>query len=240
MSNGSGATQKAGGVRWVALGLSLLGLGLILLLLWQVFFWVNTESTMGVVQRIFYVHVPSMWVAFMAFGVSALCSGVYLWLGDERLDHYAVSAAEGGLVFTAAGLISGSLWGRVAWGTFWTWEPRLTLTLLLFFIYVGYFLVRRSTENQERARRFAAVIAIVGVLDIPLIHVSVLWLRSLHPQPVVLNTQTPMNLDRDMGMTLMTGVIAFTILFFGLLVFRAALERDRAQLELRLRREGAA
>ena len=228
------------GIRWLAASLSLLGLALILLLHWMVFFWVNTESTQGVVQRIFYVHVPAMWVALFAFGIAALCSAVYLWLRDERLDTAALAAAEGGMVFTTAGLVSGSLWGRIAWGTFWTWEPRLTLTLLLWFIYLGYFMVRASTENPERGRRFAAVVAIVGALDIPLIHVSVLWFRSLHPQPVVLNTQTPLNLDSDMLLTLMMGFLAFTVLFLGLLAFRYGLERSCASMELRLRREGLA
>ncbi|MSR35753.1 MAG: cytochrome C assembly protein [Gemmatimonadetes bacterium] len=236
----AGAARAGSGIRWLATGLSLIGLALVLVLLWEVFFWVNTESTMGVVQRIFYVHVPSMWTAFFAFGLAALCSAVYLWLGDERLDWAAVSAAEGGLLFTTAGLVTGSLWGKIAWGTFWTWEPRLTSTLLLWFIYLGYFVVRRSTENPERARRFAAVVAIVGALDIPIIHVSVLWFRSLHPQPVVLNTQKPMNLERDMGMTLTTGLLAFTLLFLGILAFRFGLERSRAQLDLRLRRGGVA
>lgn len=225
---------------WAALAVTMLGLAAVLLLLWQVFFWVNTESTMGVIQRIFYVHVPAMWVAFLAFGIAALCSAVYLWLGDERLDWAAVSAAEGGLLFTTAGLIAGSLWGKVAWGTFWTWDPRLTTTLLLWFIYVGYFVLRGSTENAERARRVAAVVAIVGALDIPIIHVSVLWFRSLHPSPVVLNTNTPMNLDHDMGLTLMTGLLAFTLLFLGVLGLRFGLERSRAELDVRLRRAGAA
>jgi heme exporter protein C len=194
---------------------------------------------MGVVQRIFYIHVPSMWVAFQAFFIAALCSAVYLWLRDERLDMAAVAACETGLVFTFAGLITGSLWGKIAWGTYWTWDARLTLTLLLFFIYVGYFVVRRATESPERGRRLAAVIAIVGAIDIPLIHVSVLWFRTLHPQPVVLSTETPMNLDPDMTATFLTGLAAFNVLFFGLLAFRFGLERSRAALDLRLRRQGA-
>jgi heme exporter protein C len=234
------ATASKGAFPWIRTGVTLVGLALTVLLLWEVFFWVNTERTMGVIQRVFYVHVPSMWVAFMAFGIAALCSAVYLWLGDERLDMAAVSAAEGGLVFTTTGLISGSMWGRIAWGTFWTWDARLTLTLLLWFIYLGYFILRRATDNPDRGRRFAAVIAIVGALIIPLIHVSVLWFNTLHPQPVVLSANEPANLDRDMLLTLMTGLGAFTVLFFGLMSFRYGLEKSRAELELRLRRQGAA
>jgi len=234
------ARSSGGGVRWASAGMTLVGIGLVVLVHWMVFFWVNTESTQGIVQRIFYVHVPSMWVAFFAFGLAALCSAVYLWLRDERLDMAAVSAAEGGIIFTTAGLVTGSLWGRVAWGTYWEWDPRLTLTLLLWFIYLGYFMVRASTEDPERGRRLSAVIAIVGALDIPLIHVSVLWFRSLHPQPVVLDTRQPLNLDSDMLMTLMVGLLAFTVLFLGIMGFRFGLERSRRALEVRLARRGVA
>jgi heme exporter protein C len=213
-------------VRWSGLGLTVAGVLVALLLHWQVFFWVPTERTMGIVQRIFYIHVPAAWVGFMAFGIVALCSAVYLWLKDERLDMAAVAAAEGGMLFTTIVLLTGPLWGRVAWGVWWTWEPRLTLTLLLWFIYLGYFLVRASTENAERGRRFAAVVGIVGALDIPLIHISVKWFRSLHPEPVVMKPEGP-SLDPDMLTTLFTGLTSFTLIFFGLFLFRYGLERMR-------------
>ena len=162
----------------------------------------------------------------------ALCSAVYLWLGDERLDMAALAAAEGGMVFATVVLVTGPLWSKIAWGIYWTWEPRLTLTLLLWFIYLGYFLVRRSTESAERGRRFAAVVGIVGALDLPLIHVSVQWFRSLHPEPVVLKPEGP-TLDPDMLITLMTGLLAFTLLFVGLMAFRYGLEQMRFELALR-------
>ncbi len=212
--------------------LAVLGVGLFLVLLWQVFFWVPTEINQGVVQRIFYIHVPAAWVAFMAFGVVAFASAVYLWLGDERADMAAVSAAEGGMVFTTIVLLTGPLWGKIAWGTYWTWEPRLTLTLLLWFIYLGYFMVRAATENPEKGKRFAAVVGIVGALDIPLIHVSVLWFRSLHPQPVVLKAEGP-TLHPNMLATILTGVLTFTVLFAGLLMLRYGLQRAQHDLALR-------
>ncbi|MBI4540428.1 MAG: cytochrome c biogenesis protein CcsA [Gemmatimonadetes bacterium] len=210
-------------------GLALAGAGTLLVVLvhWQVFFWVPTEASMGVVQRIFYVHVPAAWVAFLAFGIVALCSAVYLWLGDERLDMAAVSAAEGGILFTTLVLVTGPLWARIAWGTWWTWEPRLTLTLLLWFIYLGYFLLRGASESPQRGKRFAAVLGIVGALDIPLIHVSVVWFRSLHPGPVVLKPEGP-TLESRMIVTLFTALGGFTLLFLGLLVCRYAVERVRA------------
>ena len=206
-------------IRWSALALGALGVALTVLFHWQVFFWVPTEASMGIVQRIFYIHVPAAWVGFLAFGIVALCSAVYLWLGEERLDQAARSAAEGGLVFTTIVLTSGPLWGKIAWGTWWTWEPRLTLTLLLWFIYVGYFMVRNSTESPERGKRFAAVVGIVGALNIPFIHVSVLWFRSLHPQPVVARVDGP-SLHPDMLTVLMTALAAWTLVFFSLFLLR--------------------
>jgi heme exporter protein C len=219
-------------LRWPALLTAMTGGALVLVLHWLVFFYVPTEASQGLIQRIFYVHVPAAWVAFMAFGVVALCSAVYLWLGDRRLDMAAVSAAEAGMIFTTIVLLTGPLWGRVAWGTWWTREPRLNLTLLLWFIYLGYFLVRSATESPERGRRFAAVLGIVGAIDIPLIHLSVVRFRSLHPGPVVLKPEGP-TLPTEMLLALMVGLAAFTLLFFGVATLRYGLERTRAEAALR-------
>ena len=194
------ATVSYAGLRRGGLVLTLLGLAGLVLLCWMVFFWVSTEIRQGIVQRIFYVHVPAAWTAFLAFGISALCSAVYLWLRDDRLDRAALCAAEGGLVFATIMLTTGPLWGKIAWGTYWTWEPRLTLTL-----------------------------------DIPFIHLSVIWFRSLHPQPVVVKPEGP-TLPGDMLTTLMTGLAVFTVLFTGLFLFRYALEGLRAEADLRARR----
>jgi len=222
---------------WAGLLPALTGGIMVLVLHWLVFFYVPTEAAQGLIQRIFYIHVPAAWVAFMAFGIVALCSAVYLWLGDERLDMAAVSAAEGGMIFTTIVLLTGPLWGRVAWGTWWTWEPRLTFTLLLWFIYLGYFMVRSATESPERGRRFAAVLGIVGAVDIPLIHLSVVWFRSLHPQPVVLKPEGP-TLPPEMLLTLMLGFVSFTLLFFGMTHFRYGLERTRIEAAGRESRDG--
>jgi heme exporter protein C len=219
-------------IRWTGAVLGVLGVALVLVLHWMVFFWVPTERTMGIVQRIFYIHVPAAWVAFMAFGIVAICSAVYLWLKDERLDMAAKSAAEGGMLFTAIVLLTGPLWGKIAWGTWWSWEPRLTLTLLLWFIYLGNFLVRSSTENPQRGKRFAAVVGIVGALDIPLIHLSVQWFRSLHPAPVVMRPDGP-SLHPDMLATLFVGLGASTLIFFSFFLFRYGLERMKEGLEHR-------
>lgn len=223
-------------IRGMAIALAALGVAVVLLLHWLVFFWVGTERTMGVVQRIFYVHVPSAWVTFLAFGITALCGAAYLWLRDERLDWAAQSAAEGGLVFGAIMLTSGPLWAAYAWGTPWTWEPRLTLTLLMWFVFLGYFLVRASAEDPQAGKRMAAVIGVLGALLIPLIHVSVLWFPSLHPQPVVIKDDGP-TLDADMLITLMVGLLAFTLVFFSFFLFRYGLEHLRQQRAAEMRKQ---
>ena len=221
-------------IRLAGTALAMIGLVWLGGVYWMSFFWVSTEVTQGVAQRIFYVHVPAAWTSFLAFGLAALTSAMYLWLRDERLDRAAVSAAEGGMVFATIMLDTGPLWGKIAWGTYWTWEPRLTLTLLLWFIFLGYFLVRSSTENPEKGKRHAAVVAIVGALDIPFIHLSVIWFRSLHPEPVVIKAEGP-TLPGDMLATLSMSLGAFTALFLGLFLLRYSLENLRAELDTRSR-----
>jgi heme exporter protein C len=209
--------------RW-AMGLSLLSGGALIYSFWLIFFWVPTEREMGIVQRIFYVHVPSAWVAFMAFAIVALCSLGYLWLRDERLDAIAVSSAELGTIFTTIVLITGPLWGKLAWGAWWVWDARLSLTLLLWFIYIGFFMVRGATENPERGKRFGAVLGIIGAVNIPFIHMSVQWFRSQHPQPVIMRPEGPAA-DPEIVHTLLISLLAFTLAFFALLLLRYGYER---------------
>lgn len=227
-------TSLAGTRRWGYV-LAALAAATLLLSLWMIFFYVPTERSMGIVQRIFYVHVPAAWVGFLAFGIVALCSAGYLWLRDARLDAIAVSAAELGMVFTTIVLVTGPLWGKIAWGAWWVWEPRLTLTLLLWFIYLGYFVLRGAAENPERGKRLAATLGILGAVDIPLIHVSVNWFRSQHPQPVILRPEGP-SADPAIVVTLLVSLLGFTLLFFALLLFRYGLEVARTRAEgLRIR-----
>lgn len=212
--------------RITGLALVTAGVATILLAHWMMAFWVPSEATQGVAQRIFYVHVPAAWTMFIAVAIVAVASAVYLWLKDERADAAAVAAAEGALIFGAIMLISGPLWGRLVWNSYWEWEPRLTLSLLLWFTYLGYFLVRGSVADPGRGKRFAAIVAVVGALNIPLIHVSVEMFRSLHPGPVVIKPEGP-TLPADMLATLLTMWAGFIMLFLGLFTFRYAVERLR-------------
>lgn len=183
---------------------------------------------MGIIQRNNYIHVSTAWIMELAFGLTALASVIYLWLRDDRVDAFAASAAEGGLFFCGATLIAGSLWGRVAWGTFWDWDPRLTFTLLLWFIFFGYFMVRNATVDPDAGKRYAAVVAIVGLLDIPLIHMSVYWFRSIHPEPVYLRPEGP-TADSAFTVTLLVAMLSFTLLFIGLLTLRYGVEVARRE-----------
>jgi heme exporter protein C len=202
-----------------ALGLVCVGAALAAFVTWMIFNWTPIEATQGIIQRIYYVHVPAAWLAEMAFGMTALFGIAYLWLRDDRLDAAAVCSAEGGVFLASALLVVGPLWARVAWGTWWTPDPRLNFTLLLYFIFIGYFMVRGAVADPDGGKRLSAVVAIVGALDIPLIHMSVYWFRSLHPEPVVLRPEGP-QADPRIVVTLLLSVLAYTLMFWGLWWFR--------------------
>jgi heme exporter protein C len=231
--NGTNApveTESLQGIRRWSVILGFLAAATLVVSFWMIFFYAPTEREMGIVQRIFYMHVPSALVAYLAFGIVALCSLGYLWLRDERLDAVALCAAELGLVFATIVLTTGPLWGRIAWGAWWVWDARTSFTLLLWFIYVGYFILRGATESPERGKRFAAILGVVGAADIPIIHMSVQWFRTQHPKPVVLRPDGP-TAAPEMVQTLLMGMLAFTLLFFSLLLARLVVEKLSRRLE---------
>jgi heme exporter protein C len=198
----------------------------------MVFFYAPTEAVQGDVQRIFYVHVPSAWIAYLAFIVVALASIVVLarrsdW---ERWDRIGSAAAEVGVVFTTIVLTTGPIWAKRAWGVWWSWDVRLTSTLVLWLIYVGYLVFRWQTPRGERRARLSAVIGIIGAIDIPLVHFAVIWWNSAHPGPTVLRPGGP-DLPGKMLLTLLVSLVAFTILFAAMLVARMRIEEDRARIE---------
>ncbi|MQA90826.1 MAG: cytochrome C assembly protein [Gemmatimonas sp.] len=216
--------------RWAAV-LTAVGGASVIGALWMVFFWVPTESTMGIMQRIYYIHIPTAWLGEFAFGIVALCSAGYLLLRDDRLDSIAVSAAEVGFIFLTGTLVAGPLWARLAWGSWWVWDARLSFSLLLWLIWIGYFVIRGGAEEQEKGKRMAAVLAIIGSLDIPLIHMSVYWFRTVHPMPVIMNPEGP-TADFEIGMTIAASVTSFTLAFFGILLYRYGYERLRRQADV--------
>lgn len=189
------------------------------------------ELRQGAAQKIFYVHAPAAWVAFLAFAVVALCGLAYLWLRDERLDRVAESSAEVGVVFTTVVLISGPLWGKPVWGTWWTWDARLTLTLFLWFIYVGYIVLRGAIDDRAMRARYASVLGALGALLIPFIHLSVYLFRTLHPMPIILKPERP-SLPGEMLTTLLIAFLAFTWLYVAFVRarYRVAVERDALEI----------
>jgi heme exporter protein C len=208
------------GVDWRA-GLTVLGALLAALGMYLAVLGAPTERTMGHAQRIFYVHVPAAWAGYLAFAVVFVASVGYLWTRRRSWDLAAHASTEVGVVFTTLAIISGSVWGRAAWGTWWTWDPRLTTTFMLWFIYVVSLMVRAYGGAGNQSGRFAAVLGIVGFLDIPLIHLSVVWWRSMHPLPVVVRPEGfGSGLHPAMLQALLVNVAAFTLLYVALFGIR--------------------
>ena len=193
-------------------------------------YFTPTEAVQGPAQKIFYIHAPSAWVAFLAFFLVALASALYLWLREERLDRIAEASAEVGIVFTTVVLITGPLWGKPIWGTYWTWDARLTLTLFLWFIYVAYMVLRGAIDDRDMRARFSAVLGILGALLIPFIHLSVYLFRTMHPRPILMKPSAP-SLPSEMLTTILIAFAAFTLLYVALLRarYRYAVERDAAR-----------
>jgi heme exporter protein C len=180
------------------------------------------ELRQGPAQKIFYLHVPAAGSALIAFSLVGVTSALYLWLHDPRLDRFAASSAEVGVAFSAVMLTTGPIWAKPIWGTWWTWDARLTLTLFLFFLFIGYLALRASVHDPEERARFSAVVGILGMLLVPFIHLSVYLFRTLHPQPVVLKPSAP-SLPPEMLRTLLLSTAVFTLLYVGLVTLRYAL-----------------
>ena len=164
---------------------------LMLLAAGSIFFYAPTDALQGPVQRIFYLHVSSAIAAYGCFAVVLLGGAVYLRNESLAADRLARAGAVVGLVFTTVTLVMGMIWAKPIWGTFWTWDARLTSTLVLWIIYAGYLLVRRLAEPGRQAARFAAVVGIFGFVDVPVVHFSVTWWRTQHPGPIIVNDALP-------------------------------------------------
>jgi heme exporter protein C len=196
-------------------------------------FFTPLEAKQGAAQKIFYIHVPAAWVAFMAFGLVAITSAVFLWLRDERLDRFAESSAEVGVVFTTVVLVTGPLWAKPIWGTYWAWwDVRLVSTLFLWFIYLAYIVLRGAVESPGLRARYSAILGVLGALLIPFIHLSVYLFATMHPKPIVGKPSAP-SLPNEMLLTLMFSLFAFTLLYFAFVRsrYRYAVERDASLAE---------
>ena len=188
------------------------------------------DRLQGDLQKLMYVHVPTAWLAYLAFGLTALGSIGWLWRRDHRFDRLAEASAEIGVFFTGLTIVLGSIWGKPVWGVWWTWDARLVTTALLFFVYLGLLALRRSTPDRtDRARR-SAIFGIIAVVQLPIVHFSVLWWRTLHQPPTILRPGDP-TIDHSMLVVLALNLVGFTLVGAWMLMQRLRLAADREALE---------
>jgi heme exporter protein C len=210
-----------------------LTLAALVLAMYAVFVWVPSDAFQGPVQRIFYVHM-AMWLpTFTAFGIVAVASLLFLWRRQAVWDRLGRASAELGLLFCTLGLATGSIWARPIWGIWWTWDPRLTLTLILWMLYAGYLLLRTLTTDRDQGALFAAILGVTGVVDLYLINRAVYWWRSIHPAVIVDQKGGSGLADPQMQWTLTITLVGFFLLFLLLLRVRmqiAAVEEDVEEL----------
>ncbi|HWC68419.1 MAG TPA: cytochrome c biogenesis protein CcsA [Acidimicrobiales bacterium] len=200
--------------------LGLLGIAGTALLVVLGLFATAEDQVQGDAVRPIYVHVPSAWVAYLAFGTTALCSALFLWKRTRSLtlDRFAGAAAEVGVLFTGLALLTGMLWGRITWGVFWTWDARLTSTSLLFVLFLGYLALRRLPAAPEVRAKRAAVAGLVAFIDVPIVHMSVRWWNTLHQDPTILRSDP--EIEGLMLFTVIFGVAVFSVLFAWMLLHR--------------------
>jgi heme exporter protein C len=195
------------------------------------------DDVQGDAQRLMYLHVPAAWLAYLAFFVTAVSSGLYLYPRTRALvwDRVAGASAELGVVFTGLCLLLGSLWGRPIWGVWWAWDARLVTTAVLFFLYLGYLALRRVPAPLDVRAKRCAIAALIAFVDVPIVHFSVTWWRTLHQEGTVFNDELEAHIHGTMALALWIGVLAFTLLYVYLLDLRyrlEVLEEDRDEREL--------
>jgi heme exporter protein C len=207
----------------------------LLVTLYLIFLYAPQELTMGEVQRIFYIHAPSGWAAGTAYSLVFLGSVIYLWKRSPLADDLAHAAGEVGFVFCSCVLVTGPLWAKPAWGIWWTWDARLTLTFVLWLLFVAYLMLRAYVANPARAAVLAAVVGIIGFVDVPIDYMAIRWWRTQHPQPVIAGGAGS-GLEPRMLLTFMVSVGAFHCLLAYLIRQRMALARGRRELATLRRR----
>jgi heme exporter protein C len=217
--------------KWVDAILALATAVLMTVALYMVFVYVPSDKVQGIVQRIFYFHVPLAIMTFVAFGVVALASAMFLWRGSRVWDRLAHCSAEIGMLFCSLVLTTGPIWARPVWGTWWTWDARLTTTLILWLIYAAYLMMRSVSGPGDQGARYAAILGIVGAVDIPIINRSVYWWRTIHPAVLITREGGSGLGDARMQATLGICFLAFLLLFLWLLWVRTESVRIRDMLE---------
>jgi heme exporter protein C len=206
------------------------------------------DEVQGEAVRMLYIHVPTAWLAYLAFGVTALGSGLYLFpkTRSPAWDRMAGASAEIGVLFTGLTLVAGAIWGRITWGVYWTWDARLTTTALLFVLFVGYLALRRLPATHEQRAKRCAVAGLIAYVDVPIVHLSVSWWRTLH-QPATVKSIGDVEISGSMLFSLFVGVVAFTLVYLWLMIHKMRVmvledELDDRGLDLALeerRAEGA-
>jgi heme exporter protein C len=214
----------------------ILNIGFFLSLMGLVFLWVPTDAVLGISQRIFYYHVPLAWVGFLAFSIVFVCSCAYLAKWSKTANILAYSAAETGILFISLALLTGVIWSKAVWGVWWTWAPQQTTTLILWLIYVAYMMIRAYGPSGIQGSKYAAVLGIIGFFDVPLVYMAGKWWRDIHPEAVIGPLAEDGSLESSMRVTLLLGVVAFTLLFGYLLRIRYT-QHNHQELILELGRD---
>ena len=209
--------------------------------IYLIFMIAPTDAVLGHVQRVFYFHVPIAIMSFLAFFLVFIASLMYLFKRSTRWDSFAHASAEVGVIFVTLALITGIIWARPVWNTWWTWEPRLTTTLILWLIYVAYLMVRSYAPTQSKGAIYAAVVGIIGFVDVPIVYYSVVWWRSIHPSPVVGPFAQSDALDGTMALILLYSLVTFVFFFAYIVMERMELktsEESLGRIRFALRQRG--
>ena len=202
-----------------------------LLTLVLIFLWVPTEQNLGVSQRIFYYHVPIAWIGMLSIVLVAFSSVIYLISEKRNWDTLALAAAEIGVILMTGVIITGAIWGKLTWGVWWTWDPKLTTTLILWFIFIAYLMMRSRALNSTQGARFAAFVALIGAIDAPIIYMSTVWWRTAHPGLNIGPLAEQGSLDFRMGITILLSVLTFSVFFVYILTERFNLRKSELILE---------
>ena len=198
---------------------------------WMVFFYAPVEKVMGAVQKVFYFHVATAWVGMLGFIVAAVVAVIYLVTKNMKWDTVGLAAVEISLVFFFITIVLGSIWARPAWGTWWTWEPRLTTAAILEMIYLAYLLLRQGLEDPERRARFGAVYTLFGGLSVPLTFISIRIFRTIHPVVVGDGGSQTMSMTGEMVATLLFSIAVFSVIFVTLFWHRLRLGQYAEKVE---------